>query len=406
MQGTNLRKPGLLGAVLLAPYAYAGSIKTHPLLAWMPVDLTLVLGVLLVICIMGEIIRTKSISRVILVVFAIATVMAGGVIGAVTPYGVDKTQTFYTVTLLALVSAVVLLRERVQQRAFFYSLAVMGVAVALLVGIAPGRVSEWSTVATLEGTNTISTSQMIMNGVIVIVMEAILGRRKPLGRLLLAILAVLLLLAALSTGSRGPVVSVAIAMVAGLIMAPAFKGRRWQSVLAILALGGAGIYLASRGAGEGLARVATFLSGEQDTSALARARFWTTAQEYIGSLPLGGGWGYFGTIPSVASAATETGQLYPHNFILEIALEAGWVPILAIIVLVIVAVIRLLRRSNNVVSLTLFVFLVYTIMNAMLTGDINDNRLMWIVLVAAFLVPKPPAQAEEEAPVTAAAAAR
>lgn len=388
MRTTERKRAGLLGAVLLALFVHAGAIKSHPLLAWIPIDLTVLLGGVLILCILGEIFRTKRISKVIFLPIAIAAVMAAGIPGAASEYGFDKIESFFTLTALALVGAVVLLRSQQQRVVFLRTLAVLGIIVAVLVTVAPGQVSEWSTVPTLPGTNTISTAQIIMNGAIVLLMDVFVGHRRARTRILMLALAAVMLFTALSTGSRGPVVAVAIGVIVALLFAPAFSRRRFRTILAAAALGGTALVVLMQSQGEGLARVATFLAGEQDTSVAARTRFWDVAHAHIQVLPLGGGWGYFGIQPEVAPLASEGGQLYPHSIMLEITLEAGWFAGFSLTLFAIVTLFHLLRRSVDRVSLTFLVFLVYTLTNAMLSGDINDNRLMWVVLVAAWMIPK------------------
>ncbi|MGX9900060.1 hypothetical protein ACW0JT_09330 [Arthrobacter sp. SA17] len=45
------------------------------------------------------------------------------------------------------------------------------------------------------------------------------------------------------------------------------------------------------------------------------------------------------------------------------------------------------RRSNDPVGAVLFALLLFSIVNAMVSGDINDNRLMWLLLSCAWLLP-------------------
>lgn len=400
------RRAGVIGACALALFVHAGSIKAHPLLAWIGtgfepfpgIDLTILLGLIVAVAIMADVVRTHSLPGALWIVAATAVIIAPGVVGASTSYGIDKIQSFYTITLLALLAATILLRDQRQREAFLRTLAGLGIAVTILVTVAPATTSELSTVVTLPGTNTISTSQMILAGAIVIIMDAIMKKRRPMARTLLALLGVLMVLTAFSTGSRGPVLSVLVSIVLALLLAPAFKRRRGRSIFAVAALGAVAFFVATRSGGEGLARVLSLFSGEQDTSTMARSFFWETSWAYSLQMPTGGGWGFFGTLPEVFISVAEGGQLYPHNIILEITLEAGWASGILFILLVIASAIRLILRAQDGVTLTFFVLLTFTVINAMVSGDINDNRLMWTLLMIAWVIPKPTPRDENALP--------
>ncbi|MBT2476107.1 O-antigen ligase family protein, partial [Microbacterium sp. ISL-103] len=358
-------------------------------------DLTILLGLVVVVAAAADVVRTRSLPAALWVAIGAALIMVPGVVGASTEYGVDKARAFFTLTLLAILAATIVLRERRQREAFLRTLAGLGIAVAFLVTVAPASTSELSSVVTLSGTNTISTSQMILAGAIVVVMDAITKPRPPAPRILLGLLGAIMIFTALNTGSRGPVVSVGISIILALLLAPAFKRRRGRSIFAVAALAAVALFVATRTAGEGLTRVVSFLSGDQDTSTMARSYFWETAWAYSQKMPTGGGWGFFGTVPEVFLSVAEGGQLYPHNLVLEITLEAGWLSGALFVVLAIASAVRLIFRAHDGVTLTLFVLLVFTFINAMVSGDINDNRLMWTLLMIAWVIPKPSAGDDE-----------
>lgn len=378
-------------------FVHAGSIKSHPLIAWISagsevfpgVDLTVLLGLVVAISCVADLLRTRSLPSALLMALAFAAIMIPGIAGAATQYGRDKSVSFFTLTLLAIIASTILLRDSRQRDAFLRTLAGLGIVVAFLVTVAPASTAEWSSVVTLPGTNTISTSQMILAGAIVIAMDAITRPRRLAVRTMLGLLSAIMIFTALATGSRGPVVSVAMSIVLALLLAPAFKGRRGRSILAVSVLAGVALFVATRSAGEGLARVVSFLSGDQDTSTMARSFFWETAWTYSQQMPAGGGWGYFGTLPEVFISVAEGGQLYPHNVILEITLEAGWASGILFTLLAVASAVRLILRAGDGATLTYFVLLSFTFINAMVSGDINDNRLMWVVLACAWVIPRP-----------------
>lgn len=395
------RRPGVVGPAVLAVFVHSGSLKSNPYLEWIPGDLTIILGAVLIVLIFAELIRSMYISRAIWAPLLIAATMLLGVGAIHTGYGADKALAFFTITLLALGGAVILLREDRQRRAFLAALAGLGVVVALLVVVSPEQTADWSTVVTLAGTNTISTSQMITAGAVVLGMYAVTGRTTTtFRRVIAALTALLMFFVALDTGSRGPVVAVGISVAIALLLAPVFSRRRARSIIAILMVGGIGAFIALQQGGEGLTRVLGFLAGDQDTSTTARTVLWSTAWEHITQLPLGGGWGYFGTIPGLGVVGVN-GQAYPHSVPLEITLEAGWLTGLFFAVVVVASIVRLIKRASDPTSVMFLVLLIFTVTNSMLSGDINDNRLMWVLIAAAWVMPLRMSGDDEKAPTAA-----
>lgn len=384
------RKSDAVGPVALALFLSSGSIKSHPFLAWIPTDLTVLLGALLVVCIFGAVIRSRVIPNSVWIALVTGVAMTGGLFPElVRSDGIDKARNFFALTLLAMVAAAVLLREKQQRAVFLRTFAYLGIVVAIIVAVIPARPAEWSNVVMLTGSNTISTSRMILAGVVVIVMEAIVGKRSWRVRFILALLAIGMLFVALGTGSRGPLLALAAGVVLALLFSPAFKGRRGRAAFVILALAGVGISFATRNGVEGLARITALIEGDQDTSSATRAGMWEISWSRIVGLPLGGGWGYFARISNGPDLFGDGRSAYPHNLLLEIALEAGWIPAVLVLGLIIMALITYVASARTAQTLTFFVLFIFSLVNAMVSGDINDNRLLWVLIVAAWTFREP-----------------
>lgn len=84
-------------------------------------------------------------------------------------------------------------------------------------------------------------------------------------------------------------------------------------------------------------------------------------------------------------------QEYPHNIILELGVETGLIGVLVFVTMLIVAfarpVITLSAQRGLAKTATryLLVACCFALLNAMVSGDINDNRMLftWIALVAS-----------------------
>ncbi|MEV4773887.1 O-antigen ligase family protein [Microbacterium sp. LWH12-1.2] len=372
----------------LAVLVCAGSLKSHPLLAWMPVDLTLLAAVVVLVMGVSAILHRNFIPLAFWVPLAFVVTTVLGLVEYASAYGNEKALHFYTLTLLGMLAAALVLRDERQRSAFLTTLAVIAVIVTVLVTIAPERPAAWSTVVTLPGTNTIATSRLILAGVIVVVLRAMIGDRKPIARILLIMLAGFMILTALNTGARGPIIAAAVGVIVALLVTPAFGRRRLRSIILTLGVVGAGGYFASQTQNGGLDRIMTFIEGGTDTSAGARTTFWDVALQHIPQVPFGGGWGYFGRIVKYGGDKDAT-TVYPHNSVIEITLEAGWAAGAAFVFLAIVAFIRYVRASDAAQPAAFFVLFVFAFANSLVSGDVNDNRLMWVLLIFPFLLHKP-----------------
>jgi O-antigen ligase len=180
----------------------------------------------------------------------------------------------------------------------------------------------------------------------------------------------------LFSGSRGPLLAAFFALLLTL-----FIDRRSKTFprLAILA-GLVSIGLASAWSfvpAGSLARIISFATGDFGGSALTRQVALDKAIPQILTHPLGIGWGGFmGQIHELAGQARQ----YPHNLLAEAFLEGGWLTGFGIVYLVFASRARMARsatREDYALWMGLFLFFFF---NALVSGDINDNRIFFTVL--------------------------
>lgn len=93
------------------------------------------------------------------------------------------------------------------------------------------------------------------------------------------------------------------------------------------------------------------------------------------TLGLGSG-GYMTYINSTDSRA------YPHNILLESMAELGLLGLMLTLSLIVIAIFRYFKyhRVKNFYSITLFVLFLYSLLNAMTSGDFNDNRVLFFFI--------------------------
>jgi len=113
-----------------------------------------------------------------------------------------------------------------------------------------------------------------------------------------------------------------------------------------------------------------------------RLQFYLTAlAEFARSPLLGAGTGSYAFFSSVP------GVLYPHNLFLEAAVELGMPGLALSLLLVAAPLLRLIRWAGRVKESVLAgVLLLFCLVNAMFSGDINGNFILWLAAgVAASL---------------------
>src|SRR3954451_20951834 len=195
---------------LYVAFLYVGLFKGLGIIENLPVDATLLLGVLLAgVCLHRLIAGRFRLPPMMLVVpvVLIAAMMAISLYW--TPeyaYGSSKTVRFATLTVLATFAPFFLLEGRESVRRLISLLAVVGVLgaiVVLILGTTEGQDSgrlEFSGAA-----NTIFTSRFLLTGALVLLIAPALRYWKH-RRALAALLGIAVVVVAASIGSRGPLV--------------------------------------------------------------------------------------------------------------------------------------------------------------------------------------------------------
>src|SRR5207248_4239521 len=75
---------------------------------------------------------------------------------------------------------------------------------------------------------------------------------------------------------------------------------------------------------------------------------------------------------------------WPHNLLLEITLEAGWLTGLYVVVLLLIGLCRAYSRASSPETRAVFALLFFYIVNAMVSYDVNDNKLLFTFIALAL----------------------
>lgn len=189
-------------------------------------------------------------------------------------------------------------------------------------------------------------------------------------------------LAVVTTGSRGPLIALAIASI-GLYAALLVR-RRYHRALRIslfFILGALTLIVFSPSLSAQFTRVLTFADS-------GRFELYMAALQMFEAQPFGIGWGGYGPALGFVS---EDSALYPHNIFLELLAEGGILAFLGFMPVVLVAFrnsLKSLIAQPSIGQHFVLALLIYTLINAQFSSDIVGNRLLWLSLGLAVASPK------------------
>jgi len=296
-------------------------------------------------------------------------------------YGTAKALRFAGLTGLALVAGYAVMKDPLRLKRFFASAAALGILMVLL-----GRVTGAGLTA-FNATH-IATGRVLGLGLLGALYLMLQVRNRPGGLALLAAVGVLGF-GFLYSGSRGSLVALLASL--GAVGASAFgfrRGRRWVVAAAVvLACAFAGVTFLFPAAAETMnGRVVAVLRDAGSVgSAAGRVERAEDALELFREHPLlGVGVGGFDLARGYGNGLRGD---YAHNIVLEVACELGVLGLALFLTLVIPALGRAVRtvartrgRDEFATAAVVLGVVVYFLVNAMFSGDLNDNRLLFASL--------------------------
>jgi len=376
------------GAVLSC-FLSAGYLKADPRLEWLLVDMTVLFAVLTALMVFVRLLRNRIrahgyFSWVLLLFgfFAIPLAWTDW-----TPYAFEKVTKLFSLTFLAATAPALLFDNSKDEAKFFNSLLAISFIMATdsIVSLLSGGSDD---ALTATGSNTIGlgrTAGFSILWLVYLVESRVLSlplAAFPLGCLVIALI---------GSGSRGPLVAVAFSFMLGKL---AFLRFCLKDVLRYtFAVGGIicclllGVSLAPQNASE---KISGLLTGKADSSIEARYDAYVLSVHCIPAHPFGAGWGGFYSINQNVSgdhliSRSMLGEVlqYPHNIFLELSVECG----LACAFYFALSISALLwflwvqgTHPRNTYARILLQLVLFYVINASVSGDINDNRYLLAVL--------------------------
>lgn len=290
-------------------------------------------------------------------------------------YAVEKASRFYTLTLLATVAPLYLIRTHEELRRFlsgFIFLCTVVAAVALVVMVSQG--GELERLMVLNAT-TIMTARAV--GVVALV-AALLWFEGRANRFVVGIALAILPTVLIATGSKGPLVSTPLALVVTLFLFRT-RVRPYVSRLLLICLLGVGVfYLSSPGIPwTSMFRVDEFVTGQVGSSELDRVSFYADSWEGIKENPQGLGLGGFA---SKFGAGGDEIREFSHNIVLEVFLEGGWVTGVYFVFLLLFGLAGVYSAAKSpdapLVHKLVFCLLIFFLANDLVSGELNDSKVL------------------------------
>ena len=376
----------ILGTSAVVVLLFIGFFKGAPFLEWIPIDLTVVCVGLVCTVLAAHILISRGRTRVNLwALAAVALALPAAFYPASNPAVLDK-RIRLLIPLIAVVAVCYLVRSERAQKTWVWLHVVLGVA---LVATGVTSLNDTATRFAGAGSNTIGAGRA--SGVAVLVLLVLLmtgGFARWWTKALAIAVAGWLATALISTGSRGPVFACAAAIL--LVATLALGQHRKLRFLTALGSLAAGWLLLNQATGLGATRLINAVTGQQSLTA-GRSQLWAEAGEAAARHPLGIGWGNFWAVLPPAERQGTGYVQYPHNFVLEVVVEAGWLAGIGVTVFVVASLIRLHKTSNSPYGSALLGIAIFFVLNGLVSGNINDNRLMWAALAIAWVrVSHPP----------------
>ncbi|AGB39020.1 O-antigen ligase family protein [Natronococcus occultus] len=376
-------------AICYVAFVFSGVYKSAWYLQWSPIDLTVLFGAATV-GVSGLLVARDRIAltRPSLLVPALFGLFAGyavlsGLWSPSTEYFLSKSLRLVGVTGLALGLGAIVIATSVR-RLRYAGFATAGVALLTALEMLSQYYQAGGGEPSPFGTNYLITGRAIGLGLLLAVGYLVLSREDRTLTATAAVGAVVMGYALLISGARGPTVavvgSIALLVAAGIVLGTLPNGR--------LAL--AGYSVAGVASLIALVTVARQLRAIQRLLALVdgpgrslglRFGYWTNTLDALhpGMLVLGEG---FGAWPVLIDPGSDT-RYYPHNMLFEILFELGIVGLVLVGALFGYVVLHAAHdwlAHPEPTHVVLGILLVYMLVNAMVTGDLNDDRYLFAIV--------------------------
>jgi hypothetical protein len=367
--------------IVLALFVIAGEYTVRGLV---DIDTGILLGAIVFILVLLGILRdgVPALPVHVALLVAVALVVLFGVTYSQDPvYGVAKGLRFATLGALAMAAPVVLLRGEKAVDRLLLSVLAIGVGLSAYALAVPVTARVVGRLVAFGG------SPITLGRVSGVAIAAGIGLAIQSKRWRWLLLAGVppLFVTLLGTGSRGPLVAAITAagvVITGVLFARGVRKTRLAIVIAGVAIA---VAVAWQFLPENIVgRYALLLRSDPGASIIVRPQMLTAAW-VAGCTDLygGTGTGSFGVVSGMQP------YKYPHNMVAEVFAENGAVTVtmlLAALVIGMTATLRWALRTGTPAGWSIVFGVAFTLTNSMVSGDLNDNQLLFTLLAVAGVV--------------------
>jgi O-antigen ligase len=383
--------------VIFPVFVASGTLKSLPAMSGY-IDLTLVTAVAIALLAFGAAINmvvARTPQGLGWLICLVAVVLAGLWQTPDSAYATSKVQGLLTLTLgCSFVGALLVLRTNQHRRWLLRGTVGVGLAMCVVYVLNPTPDAALDGRIALHGSNTIQTARYAGAALVVVITFMLSRRRWSLPALACATALGLLMI---GTGSRGPLVATVISLLS-LVPVHTKDSRRLRRRAAALAVvvAAVGFYLFTKTDALARSRIDLLFAQDKGASVSERTTMWGLAWRAFEHAPLGLGWG--GLQPKLMPI-----DIYPHDILLEVLGEAGLIGACALVLLLCGAYARAYAhaRRGDVDARGLLVLLTFWLVNALVSGDVNDNRGLFVVAAAAVVMSRPRREGARDHPGTA-----
>ncbi|MEM4780796.1 MAG: O-antigen ligase family protein [Halalkalicoccus sp.] len=374
-------------------FLFAGVYKAWAPISWIPADPTVLFGGLVGLSLPVVWVRAgmprPPVALTVAGLFGLflAYALLSGLWSESGIYYREKAFRLVTATALSLLGALALSQRPARTRRFLALAAGFSVLVTLgaLTSVAhTALVAETSTPRPF-GTNYLIVGRAIGFGAVILAAALLcypLDRRERLGAGIALLLA---LVALVGLGGRGPLVATVASIGAVGAFATLLDGTlprldRRALVAGIGGLGLLGVLLVTVGRSiRGVYRFLILLESPGDSLGARLGYYDVTLDLWLaGPTVRGAG---LGSWPIAMGRGDERG--YPHNVVLELLYELGLVGaalFFALLAVGLATLVRGWRAHRRPEAVAIGALCLFTLLNAMVTGDLNDNRFLFAII--------------------------
>ena len=384
--------------VAFALFLTAGEYKGDPRFQIPHIDLTVLFGIFTALGILWAVMQKRvrpapppfSMYFPFLIISCLSALSLMYTVAPV--YGLEKTIRFTTLTTLAFFAPLYLFQARGKFKNFLITFIVVALGMLFDMFSKVGLGTREGDAVSAFGSDYLPVGSIMAAAFIIILLYFFLSDRSPARRALyILVFCPLILYGLMVSGARGPLISLVLtlAVIPVVSRRSDTESRRLRVwVLLVLILGGAYFSYTYQEFERMTRRMALFTEGG-GASALERINMVKVALEAMSTMPysltglgIGGFSVYYGAFDSVRG-------VYPHNILLELGSEIGVAGLLAGAFLIAWSlkrgyhVIKGSAGRNYYTAVSAFSVLLCSLIEALKSGDLNDNRLFFAM--AGFL---------------------